>query len=122
MPSMLLTREFTFEAAHHLTKLPTGPEPAHGHTWRLNVTLEGPVQSDGMVFDFVKLGEVVSKKVLKHLDHADLNRVIPNPSAERVALWVWKQLRGLPLLSEVQVWECQGCSVTYRGGGEKETV
>ncbi|KAF0244728.1 MAG: 6-pyruvoyl tetrahydrobiopterin [Planctomycetota bacterium] len=122
MAAMLLTREFSFEAAHHLTKLPSGPEPVHGHTWRLNVTLEGPVQPDGMVFDFVKLGDVVEKKVLKKLDHADLNRVVANPSAERVALWVWKQLEALPLLSAVQVWECEGCSVTYRGEREKERV
>lgn len=119
---MRLTREFSFEAAHHLTKLPGGPEPVHGHTWRLHVTLEGPVQKDGMVFDFVKLGEVVKERVLSKLDHADLNTVVDNPSAERVALWVWKALKGLKLLSEVQVWECEGCSVTYRGGPEKERV
>ncbi|MCC6741799.1 MAG: 6-carboxytetrahydropterin synthase [Planctomycetia bacterium] len=119
---MLLTREFTFEAAHHLTKLPGGPEPVHGHTWRLHVTLEGPVQKDGMVYDFVKLGKVVRTRVLKKLDHADLNRVVPNPSAERVALWAWKQLKALPGLAEIRVWECEGCSVTYRGEPEKERV
>ncbi|MBI2921215.1 MAG: 6-carboxytetrahydropterin synthase [Planctomycetes bacterium] len=119
---MRLTREFTFEAAHHLTKLPGGPESVHGHTWRLHVTLDGPVRPDGMVFDFVKLADLVKSKVLSKLDHADLNRVVPNPSAERVALWVWKQLKGLPLLAEVQVWECEGCSVTYRGEPERERV
>ncbi|NUN48881.1 MAG: 6-carboxytetrahydropterin synthase [Candidatus Brocadiae bacterium] len=116
---MRITREFTFEAAHHLTRLPGGPEPNHGHTWKLAVTLEGPVRPDGMVYDFVRLGEIVRRRILKLVDHRDLNRVLPNPSAERVALWCWSKLKDLPL-AEITVHECQGCFATYRGEPEPE--
>ncbi len=98
---MLVTREFTFDAAHFLTNYYGKCERLHGHSYKLQVTLEGEVQSHGMVIDFVVLKRMVQKQVLDRLDHRLLNDVIENPSAERVVQWIWEQLENLPkLLSE----------------------
>ena len=111
---MLVTKEFAFDAAHKI-KLPNGEwEPVHGHTWQLHVTLDGPLQENGLVFDFCELNDIVQKRVLKRLHHQDLNEHFEQPSAELVAVWVWEQLIDLPL-KEVKVWEEPGCSVTYHG-------
>jgi len=111
---MLVTKEFSFDAAHRI-KLPDGQwENVHGHTWQLHVTVEGPLQGNGLVIDFCEVDKIVRDKVLSRLHHQDLNDQFPQPSAECVAVWVWDQLSDLAL-KEVKVWEEPGCSVTYHG-------
>lgn len=95
---MLVTKIFTFDAAHYLTNYYGKCEKLHGHTYTLEVTLEGEVQSNGLVIDFVTLKRVVKKHVLEKLDHNLLNDVIENPSVERVTVWIWDQLKDLPTL------------------------
>ncbi len=75
----------------------------HGHTYRLIVTLEGAVQSNGLVIDFVVLKRIVKKQVLDTLDHNVLNDVIDNPSAERIAVWIWDQLKDLQTLLQEEL-------------------
>lgn len=111
---MRVTKEFAFDAAHKI-KLPNGEwEALHGHTWQLHVTIEGPLLPNGLVFDFCELDQIVREKALSRLHHHNLNDFFEQPSAELVAVWVWEQLKGLPL-KEVKVWEEPGCSVTYYG-------
>jgi len=95
---MFVSKEFTFDSAHFLTKYYGKCERLHGHTYKLRVTLEGKVQSHGLVIDFVVLKRMVKKHVLDKLDHQLLNDVIENPSGERVVQWIWQQLRDLPKL------------------------
>ena len=95
---MLVTREFTFDSAHFLTDYYGKCERMHGHTYVLQVTLAGAVQSNGLVLDFVVLKRIVNKHVLDKIDHQLLNDVIKNPSAERVVVWIWEQLRDLQKL------------------------
>lgn len=100
---MLVTRKFTFDSAHYLTNYYGKCEKLHGHTYTVEVTLEGEVQSNGLVIDFVVLKRVVKKHVLNKLDHLLLNDVIENPSAERIVMWIWDQLKDLQkLLKEEQ--------------------
>lgn len=95
---MLVSKEFTFDAAHFLTNYYGKCERMHGHTYRLQVTLEGKVQENGLVMDFVVLKRIVKKYVLNKLDHSLLNETVENPSAERVIMWIWDQLKNLPKL------------------------
>lgn len=113
---MLLKKEFTFDAAHRLDRYRGKCEALHGHTYRLAVTLEGHRDDDDMVFDFTELKKVVTAKVLDRLDHAYLNDVMDQPTAENIALWVWDELDGEVnrpncKLHTVQVWETATSSV-----------
>lgn len=114
---MRVSREFTFSGAHRLPDHGGKCERLHGHTWRLRVTVRAPVGPRGIAVDFAELDRVVDARVMSALDHSDLNALIPDPSAERIAQWVWNALGGLPL-EEVRVWESDRCFVAYRGEGD----
>ena len=114
----------TFEAAHHLVDYVGGPEPVHGHSWRIEVALG--VETLGaydLSVDFVPT-EALVKELASRLHNRDLNTVAPfdrqNPSAENVALWVAGEIRRAGLLTdgvrleEVTVWEGPRNSVTYK--------
>lgn len=92
---MKITREFTFDSAHQLTDYYGKCERMHGHTYRLQITLEGEVQENGMIIDFVLLKRIVKKHVLDILDHQVLNDILKNPSAENLVIWIWEQLKDL---------------------------
>jgi len=118
---VLLRREFTFDAAHRLSKYHGKCERLHGHTYRLAVTLEGKPNEEGMIFDFVELKNAVQSAVLSELDHAYLNDIIDQPTAENIAMWIWRRLEGSVKrpncdLKSVQVWETADCSATVEAG------
>jgi 6-pyruvoyltetrahydropterin/6-carboxytetrahydropterin synthase len=105
---MRICREFTFDAAHYISDYKGKCERMHGHTYKLEVTIEGPIRKDGMVMDFTILKDIVEKEVLEALDHVDLNEVMENPTAENLVEWSWKRLKGkLPLYS-IRIWEGEG--------------
>lgn len=100
---MLLTKIFTFDAAHALTQYYGQCETLHGHTFTLHVTVEGPVAENGLVLDFTFLKGIVKRCVLKKLDHQNLNDHFENPSSERMAQWIWSQLADLPRLLQEEI-------------------
>jgi 6-pyruvoyltetrahydropterin/6-carboxytetrahydropterin synthase len=114
---MRVARDFTFEAAHLLPDHPGKCRRLHGHGYRLRVVCDAPVDpSTGLAIDFQEIKRVVEDRVLEPLDHTHLNEVLPIPSAENLAIWIWDRLRGagLPVV-EVVVHETDDCSVSYRG-------
>ncbi len=123
---MFLTKEFVFHAAHFLENYHGKCERLHGHTYKLLVTLEGPVQDDGLVMDFVQLKDIIQKSIIDRLDHYNLNDIIgTQTSAENIAIWIWNELeKALKIavrserkvrLYEVRVWETPESSALYRG-------
>ncbi|MBI2930299.1 MAG: 6-carboxytetrahydropterin synthase [Planctomycetes bacterium] len=80
----------------------------HGHTYRVEVAVEGPV-NDGMVIDFDVLKSQL-REVLKEFDHVDLNRIIAYPSCENIAMEILRRLKArIPdLKMEVRIWEGEG--------------
>ena len=117
---MLIIKEFEFDAAHYLPEYHGKCEKLHGHTYKLVVKLKGQPDAEGMVMDFLVLKRIVTEKVLSVLDHACLNDVLPQPSAENIALWVWAHLenelrRDNACLSAVEVWETKTSGVVYQG-------
>jgi len=116
-----IRKSFTFEAAHVLPHHPGKCARLHGHSYRLDVALEGPLQSEGpaagMIEDFDVLTRVVKDAVVAELDHRSLNDVIGNPTAELIAVWIWKRLASeLPALAEIVVWETRRACVVLRKG------
>lgn len=114
---MRVRRRFEFEAAHLLPRHPGECRNLHGHAYELEVTVDLPVDPEtGMAIDFSELQRIVRAQVVTRLDHCYVNDVIENPTAERMAVWIWDRLRpALPGLVEVELHETKNCSVVYRG-------
>ncbi len=112
---MLITKEFTFDSAHKLLNYNGLCANLHGHTYRLQVTLSGPVLKNGMVYDFVDLKRIVTEKAISKLDHKFINKTIKQSTAENIVIWIWKHLeKDLPLY-EIKLWETPTSYVTYSG-------
>ena len=84
MKSRVVER-FKFEAAHAVV-IDGKPEEVHGHTFRLEIAVEGPLRN-GYVVDFIGLRAIV-EEVIKQLDHRNLNVLFENPTTENIALWI----------------------------------
>jgi 6-pyruvoyltetrahydropterin/6-carboxytetrahydropterin synthase len=109
---------FSFDAAHHLPSMPEGHKcrRPHGHTWRLEVQVTGPVNPDtGMVIDYYDIGAAVHP-LLGELDHHDLNEVLRLPTTENICEWLWWRLLGrLPRLSKLVLFEGVSSRCEYSG-------
>jgi len=106
---MKVAREFTFDAAHFILDDKGSPcEEPHGHTYKLRVVVEGPVRKDGMVIDFRDIKNAVNERVMPKLDHKDLNKVMKNPTAENIAIWILDKLKPHMNVVSVRVWEGSG--------------
>ena len=105
---MKITRAFTFEAAHRLPTVPATQRRhrVHGHSYRVELTVEGPFDHQtGRVVDFHE-GEAVFARLPARLDHPCLNGAegLEIPTAERTAVWIRHRLHpGLPGLARVRV-------------------
>jgi 6-pyruvoyltetrahydropterin/6-carboxytetrahydropterin synthase len=110
-------RSFAFEASHVLPRHPGKCKKLHGHSFRLTVTVEAPVDpGTGMAVDFGDLKRVVEREVTGRLDHTHLNELMDDPTAENLAVWSWGRLvELLPGLVEIELHETERCSVIYRG-------
>lgn len=62
-----ITREYTFAAAHRIEGHPKCGR-IHGHNYRCEVLVTGPLDGSGMVIDFSLLDELI-KPVFERLDH-----------------------------------------------------
>jgi 6-pyruvoyltetrahydropterin/6-carboxytetrahydropterin synthase len=118
---MLLIREFTFDAAHNLTKYHGKCERLHGHTYKMAVTVEGSPDDEGMIIDFAILKDIVNEEIVSKFDHSYLNDTIPQPTAENIARYVFMRLdRAIGALNRVlrsvQVWETGESSVVFDRG------
>jgi 6-pyruvoyltetrahydropterin/6-carboxytetrahydropterin synthase len=100
---MFVTKEFTFAAAHSLSKYHGKCERLHGHNYRLRVTVQGQVQSNGMLIDFVILKKIVKDKVFVKYDHQNLDEFFVNSTAENVAQAIWDDLVDLPALLKAEL-------------------
>ena len=117
---MELRKTFQIEAAHRLPNVPTGHKCArlHGHSWRIEVAIEGPVGNDtGWVMDYADL-KAAFQPIHDRIDHNSLNEIpgLENPTSERLAVWLWNELKPrLPLLSELVIAETCTSRCVYRG-------
>lgn len=113
---MLLTKKFSFDSAHKLLNYNGKCKNLHGHTYFLYVTIKG--ESDkktGMVQDFSLIKKIVERKVIDILDHKYINRLIKQPTAENIAIWVWQCLEKDLKLFKIEIWETPDSYVTYYG-------
>ncbi|MGC1360120.1 MAG: 6-carboxytetrahydropterin synthase [Silvibacterium sp.] len=109
---ILLTRKAEFSSSHYYWNAAwTEDENArafgkcsnrngHGHNYTLEVTVAGEVDSaTGFVVDLKELKDVMEREVVSVYDHRHLNLEVPEfakamPTAENIAIAVWKRLEG----------------------------
>ena len=117
---MKISQAFHFEAAH---ALPNAGEShrcrqLHGHSYRVELQLEGPVDPvTGFVADFFEI-EAAFEPLLERLDHNYLNGIegLENPTAENIAMWIWERMKkALPELVSVIVYDTGDCWAEYDG-------
>lgn len=91
------TKEFKWDMAHMLENHEGLCKNLHGHTYKMFVTAERTVSAlnkqsnkatEGMVCDFKELKELVSKTIVKHLDHATMLNVESSDPCEQELLEV----------------------------------
>ncbi|HET6610440.1 MAG TPA: 6-carboxytetrahydropterin synthase QueD [Kofleriaceae bacterium] len=117
---MALAREYAFEAAHRLPRVPEGHRCArvHGHSYRITITVDGPVDPErGWVMDFADIDRHVRPHIAR-LDHQLLNDIpgLENPTSELLCRWLWERIRpDLAELFEVVVSETPTSRSIYRG-------
>lgn len=122
-----ITKEFTFEAAHHLVGYEGACANVHGHSYKLQVTVKGAISLDDdrtiasnyMVMDFKSLKKIVKDEIISTHDHADLNTIYSNPTAEIMAIYMFGTISAkLPAdvqLESVRLWETATSYAEYRG-------
>ena len=91
---VLVTKEFTFDAAHHLYAYEGKCVGLHGHTYRLAVSVSAPPDEKGIAIDFADVKTIVNQAVVDRLDHQYLNAVLPpmNTTAENMVVWMFQRI------------------------------
>ena len=112
-----LTVKEHFDAAHFLKNYNGKCAKVHGHTWAIDVEIEGNILDEiGMVVDFSDVKKTV-RKLLP--DHEFLNEVIPvNPTAENLSKYFFEMFKeefsGKPYeIKSVTLWESPACGCKY---------
>ncbi len=116
---MEIFREFTFEAAHRLPRVPEGHKCGrlHGHSYRVEIRVGGPVSEEtGWVMDFADIAAAFAP-LHDRLDHRYLNEVegLENPTSENLARWIADRLAGA--LSSFTVTVRETCTTGASYGG-----
>lgn len=115
-----VTKEFTFDAAHHLHAYAGKCQNLHGHTYRLRVSVSDTLDKIGLAIDFADVKDVVTRTVIDRLDHQYLNAVLPpmNTTAENIVVWIYETVaaelsaRGKTArMEKITLWETPSSSV-----------
>lgn len=101
-----------FSAAHSLPRHTGKCKDLHGHTYRVDIEVEGEKKEDTeCVADFSEVKALV-EEVLDLVDHKHLNEIIAYPTSENIALFLMaefeKKLKDSNLgvvLHSIKIWE-----------------
>lgn len=138
MPQVQVTRRVHFSAAHRLFRADWSDERNrevfgacsnpnwHGHNYELDVTVSGPVDPEtGYVLDLKELKELVEERVVRDVDHRNLNLEVAwmgdrIPTTENLVVAIWERMADrLPegvSLERLVLWETPRNYVEYSGG------
>jgi 6-pyruvoyltetrahydropterin/6-carboxytetrahydropterin synthase len=106
---LFIGKTFDFDAAHFLPHVDEGHKcrRMHGHTYRVEFKLQGPVDERGMICDYAEISAAWAP-IHDMLDHRTLNDVpgLENPTTEILAPWILREFKKsrLPVVS-VRVYE-----------------
>ena len=139
MPHVRVTRRVHWNSAHRLYRPDWSDERNaevfgacsnphwHGHNYEMDVTVSGEIDPEtGYVLDLKILKDLVEERILRDLDHRNLNVEVPwlqgrNPTTDNLVVAIWDRLQGrLPggvRLERLVLWETPRNSVEYTGDG-----
>lgn len=106
-----ITKQFKFEAAHSLPHHDGKCKNLHGHSYVLEVTVTGPIitegPKEGMVMDFADVSSIVNQEIIDQWDHQFLNDLLPFvTTAENLAHECFVRLEKAGLsVSKIKLWE-----------------
>jgi 6-pyruvoyltetrahydropterin/6-carboxytetrahydropterin synthase len=108
--------EDSFDSAHSLPLVPETHKcrRVHGHTYRIRIEISGPVGPLGWIVDYAEIKERWSD-LKRHLDHRNLNDLLPNPTCELLADYIYEALATrLSGLSRIELRETEHCGAEVR--------
>ena len=127
-----VSKIFHFDAAHRLYDYEGKCHNLHGHTWKVEITLSGELNDEGMVVDFNKIEDVVGSFIDDTLDHStilnekdsllkkiDTKHVVleNDPTSEHLAEFIYNVVsQRLPetTIESVTVWESPTSYATFK--------
>jgi len=91
---VLVSKEFTFDAAHHLHAYEGKCKNLHGHTYKVVFGISGLPDEIGLVIDFGDIKQIWKEHIEVYLDHRYLNETLPlmNTTAENMVVWIFEQM------------------------------
>ncbi|MGG4551874.1 6-carboxytetrahydropterin synthase QueD [Paenibacillus humicus] len=91
---VLVSKEFTFDAAHHLHAYDGKCKNLHGHTYKVVFGISGIPDELGLTIDFGTIKTIWKQEIEGYLDHQYLNESLPlmNTTAENMAVWLYEQM------------------------------
>ena len=92
---VLVSKEFTFDASHHLHCYEGKCKNLHGHTYRVIFGISGFVDERGLMIDFGDIKEIWKNEIEIFLDHQYLNETLPamNTTAENMVVWIYEKMK-----------------------------
>lgn len=113
-----VSKVFTFDSAHHLNDYDGKCKNIHGHTYKLEITVKGLPDKNGLVVDFHDLKDIVREEILSKIDHLYLNDLFDfNPTCEMTGLWIWGEMENRLIdkgciLDKLVLWETPTSYIT----------
>lgn len=91
---VLVSKEFTFDAAHHLHAYDGKCKNLHGHTYKVVFGISAIPDEIGFALDFGEIKHIWQTHIEGWLDHRYLNETLPamNTTAENMVVWLFNQM------------------------------
>ncbi|AEZ50475.1 QueD-like 6-pyruvoyl-tetrahydropterin synthase [Bacillus phage BCD7] len=91
---VLVSKEFTFDSAHHLHMYEGKCKNLHGHTYKVVFGISSFTDFRGLAIDFGEIKRIWKDEIEVHLDHRYLNETLPpmNTTAENMVYWIYKKM------------------------------
>ncbi|PYZ95041.1 6-carboxytetrahydropterin synthase QueD [Salipaludibacillus keqinensis] len=111
---VLVSKEFTFDAAHHLHCYEGKCKNLHGHTYKVIFGISGYVDSVGLMIDFGDIKQIWKDEIEIHLDHRYINETLPpmNTTAENMVVWIYEKMADA-IFSNESLRKDQGARVEF---------
>ncbi|HFK1440446.1 TPA: 6-carboxytetrahydropterin synthase QueD [Bacillus cereus] len=111
---VMVSKEFTFDAAHHLHCYEGKCKNLHGHTYKVVFGISGYVNDIGIAIDFGDIKEIWKNEIEIYLDHRYLNETLPvmNTTAENMVVWIYEKMAEA-LTKEYRAEEYKGARVEF---------